>query len=102
MFINTSFTSATTGSPISARTALVGVTGTFSGTIKVKWKDAAGVVHTVQDGGSDLAFTAPGETVVEFGVPVEVYAECTAYTSGTAVVSLSGSISGMERSAVSA
>jgi hypothetical protein len=98
MYAATSFTSATTGNAISARTCLVGITGTFSATVKLKWVDASGTVHTVQESGADLSFTAAGERVVEFGVPVKVYPECTAFTSGTAVVCLTGSITGTETS----
>jgi len=70
--------------------ALVRVSGTFSGTVALKWTDAGGTTHTVQESGSDLTFTAPGERVVDMGVPVILFWECTAYTSGTIVASITG------------
>jgi phosphatidylserine decarboxylase len=87
-FTTQSFSSATAGTTVSCTICLVAVTGTFVGTIKFKWNDNNGVTHTVQESGADLAFTAAGERVLDFGVPVEVYPECTAYTSGTAVVAM--------------
>ena len=90
-YTTVSFTSATTGSAIKCSLAIVAVTGTFSGTIKFKWTDNAGTVHTVQEAGADLSFTAAGERVLDFGVPVELYPECTACTSGTAVVVIQSS-----------
>jgi hypothetical protein len=68
--------------------ALIAVSGTFSGTVKFKWTDNQGTTHIVQENGADLAFTAAGERVVDFGVPVSLYAECTSYSSGTAVATI--------------
>jgi hypothetical protein len=92
-FKSTSFGSATTGTAVRTSRALVAVTGTFSATIKFKWTDAGGTVHTVQENGADLAFTAAGERVLDFGVPVSLYPECTTYASGTAVVCIQGATS---------
>ena len=91
-FKTTSFTSATTGTSIRASRVLIAVSGTFVGTIKVKWTDEGGVTHTVQEDGADLSFTAAGERVLDFGLPVTLYPECTAYTSGTAVVGIQGAV----------
>lgn len=89
-FKTTSFGSATTGTEVRTSRAIVAVTGTFDATIKFKWVDAGGVTHTVQENGADLAFTAAGERVLDFGVPVRLYPECTTYASGTAVVCIQG------------
>jgi phosphatidylserine decarboxylase len=87
-----SFTSATESTKKQKGSLfLVAVSGTFVGTIKLKWDDDAGVAHTVQEEGADLSFTAAGERVLDFGVPVNLYAECTAYTNGTAVVYIKSS-----------
>lgn len=96
MYANNSFAGTGVGAAISARRVLVGVTGTFSATVKIKWVDASGTVHTVQENDADLSFTAVGERVIDFAVPVRVYAECTAFSSGPVVVSLSGTVSGLE------
>lgn len=97
-YAQSSIGSATTGNAISARTCLVSVSGTFSATLKIQYRDASGTTHTVKDGDADLAFTAPGNKVLDFGVPVLVWPIVTTYTSGTVVVSLGGSIRGDEPS----
>ncbi len=84
------FTSATEGQKLKTHLCLAVVSGTFSGTLQIKWEDEGGTVHTVQEDGSDLDVTAPIEKVLDFGVPVIVYWECTGYTSGTAKASLTG------------
>jgi hypothetical protein len=91
-FKSDSFTSATTGTQVKGSRFLVALTGTFSATIKFKWVDGGGVTHTVQENGADLSFTTANERVLDFGVPVTLYAECTTYGSGTAVVAIQGSI----------
>lgn len=90
-FTEASFGATGTGTAVRCHKCLVRVSGTFSGTVKLKWTDEGGTTHTVQESGSDLSFTAPGERVLDFAVPVSLYWECTAYTSGTAVCSISGS-----------
>jgi hypothetical protein len=66
------------------------VPSAFTGTVKFKWVDAGGSTHIVQEDGADLAFTAAAERVLDFGVPVSLYAECTAFTSGSCVVCIQG------------
>ena len=74
-----------------AHKVLVGVTGTFTGTVKLVWQDEAGVDHFVQTTlGTDLAFTAVSSLMVDLGAPVKVRAKCTAFTSGTINVMLVG------------
>lgn len=91
-FTEESFTATgdATGKP-KCHKALVRVSGTFSGTVKLKWVDEGGTTHVVQEDGADLAFTAPGERVIDMGVPVTMFWSCTAYTSGTIVCSITGS-----------
>lgn len=88
----TSFTSATTGTSIRASRVLICVSGTFTATIKIKWTDEGGTTHTVQEDGADLSFTGADERVLDFGVPVTLYPECTSYGSGTAVVGIQGAV----------
>lgn len=93
-FCENSLSSATTGSKVRASRVLfaVDVPSAFSGTVKVKWTDQGGTTHTVQENSADLSFTAAGERVLDFGVPVTVYGEVTSYTSGTVRITITGSI----------
>ena len=74
------------------RRCIVAVSGTFDATIKVKWIDDAGNHHTVQEDGADLEFTSAGERVLDFGVPVRVYTECTTYNSGSPRCSVTAAV----------
>lgn len=89
-FTETTFGATGDGSVVRCSRCIVGVTGSFTATIAIKWIDKGGTEHTVQDSGADLTFTAAGEKVLDFGVPVSVFAECTAYTSGSPKVCIQG------------
>lgn len=91
-FRTDSLSSATTGGAVKVSRALVAVDipSAFSGTVKFKWTDEGGTAHTVQENGTDLSFTAAGERVLDFGVPVSLYGEVTAYTSGTVRITITG------------
>ncbi len=91
-FCEDSLSSATAGRKVKCSRALVAVDipSAFSGTVKFKWTDGGGTVHTVQESGADLSFTAAGERVLDFGVPIELYGEVTAYTSGTVRITITG------------
>lgn len=84
------FTSARVGTKFAiARrmTVAVGAIGdaAWVGTVKFRWEDKAGNARYVTDeAGTDLALTTNGWAVeLDFGAPVKISAEVTAYTSGS-------------------
>ena len=89
--IQKTFSGTGTTDKIVAQKFIVATTGTFSATIKIKWVDDFEVVHTMQESGADLALTGVTERVLDLAYPQRVYAEVTAYTSGSPVVFLAGS-----------
>lgn len=91
-FKEDTFGSAVAGTTVRTSRALVSlrVPSAFSGTVKFRYLDAGGNIHTVQESGADLSFTAANQRVLDFGVPVSLYAECTTYGSGSCVVSIQG------------
>ena len=89
-FTEATFGATGTGTAVRCHKCLVRVSGTFVGTVKLKWTDEGGTTHIVQESGSDLSFTSPGERVIDMGVPVSIYWEATAWTSGSIVCSISG------------
>lgn len=88
--VTDSFTSATTGTATSVTNGVMEVSGTFSGTIQLKIDALGNGVYApaADSSGAALSITAPCVMRIANGVPCSVRAECTAYTSGTAVVTV--------------
>lgn len=96
-FTSTSFTAAAQESgQVRTRRCLIGIGeaggAAFTATVNIKWQDKDGVARFATDAaGAVIDLTQNNRTVLlDFGVPVRVSLVCSAYTSGTVKVSLSG------------
>ena len=88
--VTDSFTSATNGSPILVKDGVMEISGTFVGTIQLHI-DALGngtYAAAADSSGIALSITTPVAMRIANGVATNVRAVCSAYTSGTAVVSI--------------
>jgi hypothetical protein len=91
--VTDSFTGTANGTPVLVKDGILEISGTFAGTIQLH-VDALGngtYAAAADSSGAALSITGPVSMRISNGVACNVRSVCSAYTSGTAVVSIRNS-----------